>query len=241
MNSSMKKRFWDEATVQTSERGFGVALDDKPLKTPAKQPLLLPSFGLAKAIASEWQALEKEIDPTQLPFTKLCNAAIDNMEEKSAAVVEMLTAYSQTDLLCYRAESPDGLVQRQSDGWDPLLSWIRETHGIFFVQTAGILPVDQPNATVTAFREWLSGWDNFGLMAIHDLVMLSGSIVIPRAVIEGEISANDGWERSLIDEMWQVEQWGEDDEANALRSGKMQGFHTAAQLISLLGDVQKDK
>ncbi len=230
------KIFWETVSVVSDGEGFSVRLDDKPLKTPAKVTLTVPSRALAQAIADEWSALEDKIDPTRLPFTKLCNAAIDNMSEKAGGVVEALSEYAETDLLCYRAESPAGLVERQSEVWEPLLDWVRDTHGLFFVQTTGILPVPQPEASISAFRSWLETMDNFELMACHDLVMLSGSIVIARAVVEGHITPEFGWNASIIDDIWQAEKWGEDEEALALRAVKSRDFVTAAQLMTLLRD-----
>lgn len=228
------KKFWETVSVVPENDGFSVLLDDKPLKTPAKVALTVPSRGLAQAIADEWSALDDKIDPTRLPFTKLCNAAIDNMSEKAGGVVEALTEYGETDLLCYRADSPAGLVERQSEAWDPLLSWLRDQHGLFLVQTSGILPVPQPEASIAAFRTWLAEMDNFELMSCHDLVMLSGSIVIARAVIEGHMAPELGWNTSIVDDIWQAEKWGEDEEALALRAVKARDFTTAARMMTLL-------
>ncbi len=234
MSTTWKKRFWTSATVDQVPAGFGIKLDDRPLKTPAKATFQVSSRPLADAIATEWNDLEGEIDPDQLPFTKLCNAAIDNMGRKSDAVVDALTSYSETDLLCYRADTPVGLVERQSQSWDPLLDWLRATHEILMVQTNGILPVEQPAQSVDSFRSWLVKMDSFELMATHDLVMISGSIVIARAVVEGEISPPDGWRASIVDELWQIEQWGDDEEASMARDRKARDFKVAAELMRLL-------
>lgn len=234
MSDQLMKTFWKAVSVVEEDGGFSVRLDDKPLKTPAKAAFTVPSQGLAQAIADEWSALDDKIDPTRLPFTKLCNAAIDNMSEKAGGVVDALTEYGETDLLCYRADSPEGLVERQSAAWEPLLDWVRDRHGIFLVQTTGILPIPQPDASISAFRSWLGEMDNFELMSCHDLVMLSGSIVIARAVVEAHISPEDGWNTSIIDDIWQAEKWGEDEEALALRAVKSRDFATAARMMTLL-------
>jgi len=138
----LKKRFWSDVSVDVLNDGYAIKLDDKPLRTPAKQAFVVPSAGLAHAVADEWSLLGDTIDPNRLPFTKLCNAAIDNMAQKAGAVVEALVAYAETDLVCYRADSPSGLVERQSAAWDPLLTWLTDVHDLFMVQTTGILPVD---------------------------------------------------------------------------------------------------
>ncbi len=234
MGVELPKRFWTATQATKTAEGYSVELDGRALKTPAKADLVVPTRGLAQAVAQEWDALEEKIDPTLLPFTKLCNAAIDNMVQKAGLVVETLAEYAETDLLCYRADSPEGLKRRQSEVWDPLLDWARDSHGLFFVQTAGILPVEQPPATLSAFHKWLSQMDHFQLMACHDLIMGSGSIVISRAVVEGHIDANTGWAASIVDEIWQMEQWGDDEEAKILRDTKARDFKTAAQMIRLL-------
>lgn len=234
MSAQWKKRFWKEALVEQTSEGFIVKLDDRPLKTPARSSLTVPSFGLAEAIAKEWQSLENEIDPGQLPFTKLCNAAIDNMSEKSPAVVDTLAAYAETDLLCYRAQSPDGLVSRQNVAWNPLLDWLRDVHGILLTQTSGVIPVEQPPSARAQFADWLGTMNNFELMGAHDLVMISGSIVLARAVIEKQIDPSVAWDHSIIDEAWQIEQWGDDEEASIARSQKARDFSTAAKLMELL-------
>jgi len=236
MNSNLKKRFWTTTKVETSGAGFGVFLDERPLKTPAKADLVVPSRPLGDAIAAEWDALEDQIDPQKLPFTKLANAAIDNMAEKAGLVVEALTAYAETDLLCYRADSPEGLVARQSQSWDPILDWIRDHHEIFFVSTVGIMPVEQPKKTIEKFEDWLKEMDKFELMAAHDLIMMSGSIVLARAVIEGHLSANEAWEISTVDDLWQEEVWGVDEDASELRAQKGEDFARAVELVQLLRD-----
>lgn len=236
MSDALKKRFWESASVVPMDGGFSVNLDDRTLKTPAKAPFLVPTETLAQAVADEWDALEEKIDPTRLPFTKLCNASIDNMAAKAGAVVDALAEYGETDLLCYRADSPKGLVEMQSRAWDPLLDWVRDRHGLFFVQTTGILPVAQPEITISSFRDWLNEMDKFQLMSCHDLVMLSGSIVIARAVVEGHVSAENGWNTSIIDDLWQEEKWGQDDEATALRDLKAKDFQTAARMMRFLNE-----
>lgn len=236
MNTNLKKRFWTTTKVAASGDGFGVFLDERPLKTPAKADLVVPKAALGDAIAAEWDALGDQIDPQKLPFTKLANAAIDNMAEKAGLVVEALTAYAETDLLCYRADSPEELVARQSQSWDPILDWIRDRHEIFFVSTVGIMPVEQPMKTVQKFEGWLKKMDKFELMAAHDLIMMSGSIVLARAVIESHLSADEAWKISTVDDLWQEDVWGVDEDAAELRAQKGRDFARAAQLYQLLSD-----
>lgn len=234
----LKKRFWSDVSVGSVEGGFAVFLDDKPLRTPAKAHFVVPTASLSQAVADEWSQLDDQIDPTRLPFTKLSNAAIDNMAEKAGSVVEALAEYAETDLLCYRADSPEGLVMRQTAAWDPILDWIRDTYGLVMVQTTGILPVEQPKVAIDCFLNWLGDMDDFRLMAVHDLIMLSGSIIIARAVVEDHLTSEQGWEASIVDDIWQADAWGEDEEALALRSAKAQDFAIAARMMKYLNPVK---
>lgn len=226
----MKKRFWNTASVEMVAEGFSVRLDDRPLRTPGRKDFVVPTQQLAEYVASEWSAVGDEIDPLALPFTRLCNASIDSMSDKFADVVEMLTAYVETDLLCYRAESPSGLVMRQSQIWDPILGWIEETHGLALEKTQGILPISQSEDTVRRMRDWLEDHDVFSMMACHDLVLMSGSIVLTRAVCDGHLSASQAWEASRLDEEWQSEQWGADAEAEQAAEAKFKDFATASKM-----------
>lgn len=237
MNETLRKRFWKETCVEEVDRGFGITLDGRPLRTPAKSRLVLPTLGLAEEVCAEWDMLSDSIDPTLLPFTKLCNAAIDNMESKRTQVVDVLSDYADTDLICYRAESPMSLVEAQDAAWNPLIAWTHRAHGVLLKITAGVLPVEQPKLARENAHLWLSELDDFALMATHDLVVLSGSVVITRALVEGQISRDEAWGASLVDEKWQAEQWGHDDEAVDARHAKQRDFNVAASMYDLLTKV----
>lgn len=231
MNTQVKKKFWKDVHVVQSESGFGISLDDKPLRTPAKNSLVVPTEELATYVADEWLTISDEIDPTRLRFTKLCNASIDSMPEKFDAVVEMLADYTDTDLLCYRAESPEGLALRQSSYWDPLLEWVDQNHGLKLVQTTGIIPVKQPSGSREGIKIWLEQLNMFEMMACHDLTIMSGSIIICRAVCDGFLNASQAWEASRIDEDWQAEVWGADEDAEKAANAKFEDFSAATKLF----------
>lgn len=231
---ALKKRFWTDALVEPAEEGFAVRLDTHKIRTPAGQPFLVPSLGLAQDVAKEWQAQGDEIAPLTMPMTRLCNSAIERINDVKADVVDVIGEYGETDLICYRAEAPAGLAARQAKAWDPVLAWVRDTHGIALVQTAGVLPVAQPRPSIAALKSWLAGQEPFALMAIHDLVTLSGSIVLARAVAERAWSAEAAWECARVDEKWQSDQWGEDDEAARAASLKRADFLTAARMLAHL-------
>lgn len=228
------RRFWTEArAVPAAGGGWEVLLDDRPLRTPAKARLLLPTAGLAEAVAAEWAAQEREIAPHGMPLTRAANAAIDKVRPGRAAVVAMLAAYGETDLLCHRAEAPAELVRRQAEAWDPLLAWCAEALGAPLVPTAGVMPRPQPGASLAALRAALEALDDFELTAAHDLVSLPGSIVIGLAAVRGHGDIEALWQASRIDEAWQQELWGDDAEAAEAAQRRRADFHAAARFLAL--------
>jgi chaperone required for assembly of F1-ATPase len=220
MSEWKAKRFWDAVHVEEAEGGFRVLLDKRVVNTPGKVPLILPTGALAEAVAAEWRAQDGEIQPLTMPHTRSANSAIERVVPQHAAVCDMLAAYGETDLLCYRAESPDALTQRQAEAWDPLLDWAEDRYGARLVSVAGVLPVDQDAGAVAALRAAVHDTEAFPLTALHDLITLTGSLVLGLAIAEGHISVNKGWDLSRIDEEWQISQWGEDDEAQRMADAK---------------------
>ncbi|MCP1168999.1 ATP12 family chaperone protein [Limimaricola litoreus] len=235
MSEWKAKRFWTQATVEPVEGGWQVLLDGRPVRTPAKAALVLPSERLARAIAEEWQAQGEKIDPRAMPATRTANSAIDKVSVQRDEVAEMLAAYGGSDMLCYRAEGPAELVARQSAEWDPLLDWAEARFDARLVSVAGVMPVAQDAAALERLAAPLRDMDPFALAAFHDLVALSGSLVLAHAVTEGHLGASEAWRLSRLDEEWQIEQWGEDEEAEALAQMKRAAFHDAARFWSLLG------
>lgn len=215
MSAWAPKRFWTSAEVTEAPGGFAVTLDGRQVKTPAKAPLVVPSRALAEAIAREWQAQDEKIDPATMPVTRGANAAIDKVRTQHAEVAALIADYGGTDLLCYRAEAPRELVARQSAHWDPLLDWAEAALGARLAVTQGVVPVAQPEATLAALSARVAAMDEWQLAALHDLVGLTGSLVLGLAVAEGRLTADEAWTIAQIDEAWQAEQWGADDEAAA--------------------------
>lgn len=215
MSAWAPKRFWTSAEVTEAPGGFAVTLDGRQVKTPAKAPLVVPSRALAEAIAREWQAQDEKIDPATMPVTRGANAAIDKVRPQHAEVAALIADYGGTDLLCYRAEAPRELVARQSAHWDPLLDWAEAALGARLAVTQGVVPVAQPEATLAALSARVAAMDEWQLAALHDLVGLTGSLVLGLAVAEGRLTADEAWTIAQIDEAWQAEQWGADDEAAA--------------------------
>lgn len=227
------KRFWTEVTTVPEEGGFAVLLDGRSVRTPAKTKLVVPTQGLADAVANEWAAQEGEIDPRKMPFTRTANAALDKVTAQHGEVAAMLADYGGTDLICYRAESPEGLVARQSQAWDPLIEWAGETFGARLKPTAGVMFVSQDPKALKALGDPVYLMSPFELAAFHDLVSMSGSLVIGLAVTRGFAEPEALWNASRVDEIWQEEQWGEDEEALQISSLKRTDFLHAAHVWAL--------
>jgi len=230
------KRFWTAAGIRAGADGFEVMLDDRPVRTPAKALLSVPTRPLAEAIAAEWDAQSGPLSTESMPLTRAANAAIDKVRPRPAAVAEAIAAYGDTDLLCYRAAAPEGLVARQRAAWDPLLDWAAERLGARLHTVTGVMHSPQDARALTRLSEHVAAFDPFGLTALHELVSLSGSLVIGLAATEGQDRPEALWEVSRLDEIWQEEFWGEDAEAAALAARRRAAFLDAARLHTLSRD-----
>jgi chaperone required for assembly of F1-ATPase len=233
MSEWKAKRFWKTAHVRDTDGGWEVTLDDRPLRTPGKLPLIVSTEDLARAIAVEWDAQTGLIDPNSMPLTRAANSAIEKVAPQFDAVAGMLAEYGGSDLLSYRAEKPDALVRRQAEGWDPLIDWAAtELHAPLRI-THGIMHVAQDPATLERLHSEVRGLDVFGLTALHDLVTLPGSLVLGLAVIRGRIDADEAFRLSRIDETYQAELWGEDEEAAEAAANRRAAVLSAAELWQL--------
>ena len=221
------KRFWKTAEVRETETGFAVELDGRALKTPAKTLVELPNRAMAEAIAQEWDAQGEEVDPMTMPVTRSANSALDKVALQHAEVADMLAEYGGTDLLCYRADSPAELVQRQAEAWDPLLDWAADTYGARLKPVSGVMFAEQDEAALSKLRKEVHGFDNFELAAFHDLVGLSGSLIIGFAAVSDFAPIDALWALSRLDETWQEEQWGVDEDAAAEAEVKKTAFKNA--------------
>ena len=200
-------------------QGFGVELDKAQLKTPAKAVLAVPTRALAQLIADEWGAQEGLVDPETMPTTRWANAAIDKVSVQREDVISMLAEYGGSDLLCYRADHPDELFEQQRMAWDPVLEWAENSLNAPLSTTRGVLPIAQPNHSLIRMKNMLVALNSFELAAIHDMITITGSLVLALAVAEEALQAQQAWTISRIDEDWQAKLWGEDEEAvNSARS-----------------------
>lgn len=207
------KRFWKAANAEAAQGGYTVRLDGRGVQTPARTPLVVPTLAMAHAIAAEWDAQEGKVRPETMPFTRTANSALDKVSVQFDEVAGLIAAYGASDLLCYRAMNPVELVARQAAAWDPLLIWATEALQTPLTVTQGVIPVVQPAQTVARLAARVYDCTPFQLAALHDLVMITGSLVLGLAVSEGHIDTDSAWLLSRIDEDWQVEQWGEDEAA----------------------------
>ncbi|MDZ4095128.1 MAG: ATP12 family protein [Paracoccaceae bacterium] len=214
------KRFWKAAMAEACEGGFAVQLDGRAVKTPAKTPLVVPTPAMALAIAGEWDAQEGTIRPETMPMTRAANSALDKVTPQFDEVAGLIAAYGASDLLCYRATQPVELVARQARAWDPQLDWAATALHAPLRVTHGIIHVTQPVDAVARLSAEVRACTPFELAALHDLVMITGSLVLGLAVTRDHLDADRAWNLSRIDETWQAELWGIDDvaaESEAIR------------------------
>lgn len=224
------KRFWRE--VATTPDG-GIALDGRPVRTPGRVPLQLPT-ALADAVAEEWRAVGETLDPRAMPLTGIANAAIDRVAPDPATFAAGLARYGENDLLCYRAESPDELIARQRAAWDPPLDWARRRYDIAFEVATGIVHRAQPEPTLRRLREAVGALPPFALAAASPIVTLTGSLILCLAMVEGAIDADAVWQAAHVDEDWQAEQWGLDPLAADARAARRREFDAAARFLAAL-------
>jgi chaperone required for assembly of F1-ATPase len=235
MSGWAARRFWKTASAVAVDGGFAVHLDTRPLRTPLKLPLVLPTLALAEAVAGEWQVQGETVNPALMPYTRTANSAIDKVAPQHGEVAAMLAAYGDSDLLCYRAEEPAELVARQAQAWDPLLDWADKALGAPLIATVGVMHVDQPAESLEALSARVQALTPFQLSAFHDLVALSGSLVLAFAVTGQRLSADDAWNLSRVDEDWQISLWGEDEEAAEMTALKREAFVQADRFYALCG------
>ena len=235
MSEWKPKRFWQDVSISKVGNGYSVLLDGRGVNTPAKAPLILPTLQLAKAIAAEWRAQGEVLDPAAMPFTGAANVALDKVTDQFQEVAELVSAYAETDLFCYRAEAPRELVERQQRAWDPMLNWSRDALNAPLNIAHGVIFIHQPLQSIKALRSCINKFNPFELTALYDLVGLSGSLVAGLAVVEGHETPESVWDICQVDEIWQKEQWGQDEIAEELTRGKRTKFLQAFNFYTSLG------
>ena len=233
MRPSLRKRFYRAATVEEGAEGYGLLLDGKPVKTPARRALAAPARALAERLAEEWNAQQDAINPARMPLTRLANAAIDSVAPSAGPVTEEVTKYLSSDLLFYRADAPAGMVERQAQHWDPVLAWAKQTLGARFLLSQGVMHVAQPGEAIAAARKAIPP-DPWRLAAVASITMLTGSALLALAVAHGALDAEAAWVAAHVDEDWQMQQWGRDAlalERRAFHGAELQAAATVLRLV----------
>lgn len=242
MSTWAAKRFWKSTSVVEVEDGFTVHLDSRAVRTPAKNPLVVPTGAMAEAIAIEWDVQEGKIDPRTMPVTRSSNAAIDKVRAQRDEVASLIADYGDSDLLCYRAPSPKELRARQDAAWDPILNWATAHLGVDLHVVDGIIHKPQSDHDRSRMHGAVAELTDFELTAFHDLVSMSGSLLIGFAVLREHLPIEKAWICSRIDESWQEEHWGEDEEASNTSELKRAAFYHAKRFLDLLkNDVNHGK
>lgn len=230
------KRFYKAARAVELDSGHGVELDGRGVRTPARAILCVPARSLAQAIADEWNAQGDEIEPRAMVMTGLSNGAIDQIAPDPAAFARGIAVYGESDLLCYRADHPDSLVAMQQRSWNPVLDWAEGRYGVTFALATGVMHVPQPEETLATLARVVADRDPFTLAGLSTLVTLSGSLVIGLAALENAFPAETLWRAAELDELYQAEQWGEDDLAARRRAERLREFDNAVRFLRHLND-----
>jgi chaperone required for assembly of F1-ATPase len=236
MSEWVKKRFWTEVSVAEVEGGFAILLDGRRVKTPAKAEQVVPTRAFAQIMAAEWRAQPEIMDPSLMPATRAANAAIDKVRGQMTEVAGLVTDYGDSDLVCYRTDTPETLAALEAAAWDPLLDWAAHRYGVRPLVRLGVVHVPQPPALLDHLRADVQRLTAFELTCFHDLVSMSGSLLIALAVIDRFDTPEALWAASRVDEDWQIAQWGADDEAAALTEGRHRTFLDAARFYFALQD-----
>lgn len=208
------KKFYKTAEAGTAPGGYVVRLDGKPLKTPLRHVLLMPTEALAAAVAAEWQAQGEEIVPSSMPLTQLASTMLDKAAgDDRAGMNRQLCEYSGSDLVCYFATHPAELVRRHEAHWRPLLAWLQQRHGVALEAVSGIQYKQQPETALKALRALIEGLNPADFTVLQAAAAATGSVTIGLALLEGRLTPEEAWQAACVDEVYQLETWGEDAEA----------------------------
>lgn len=230
----LSKRFYKVAGSAKRDDGFAIVLDDRELKTPGRTAVRVPNAELGNAVAAEWDAQVSHIDPSTMPRTRIVTTAIDRVSEDNGPAIDEIVGYAGTDLVCYRADDPEELVALQGQAWDPLLDWLAEATGARLRATSGIIHVQQDGSALRQVSSLLGAVDPISLTALHTVVTISGSAVIGLAMLKGRLDADAAYVASRVDEAFQIDKWGEDEDAAARAKFHKAEFDAAAEVIRLL-------
>ena len=233
MRGPGRKRFYAQAGVAESPEGFAITLDHRPVRTPSGRALVAPTRDIADAIAAEWEAQKEIIDPLKMPLTRFANSVVDAVVDRVEAVADDIARYFGSDLLFYRAGHPNALVAREATHWDPVLFWAAQSLGAHFILAEGIVHVRQPDQAIAAARAALPD-DPWSVAALHVVTTTTGSGLLALALLHGVLDAEKVWTAAHVDEDWNIEQWGVDEEVAARRAARLVDFSAAAGILRAL-------
>lgn len=232
----LPKRFYAEVTVGQRDGGHAVLLDGKPVRTPGRSILILPTKEVAAFVADEFAAQQVEINPVTMPVTRIANSTVDGVAKEPQPVADEIVKYAGTDLLFYRAAAPQALVERQAAAWDPVLDWFHKDLGARFFLAEGVMHVEQPKESIEAVRRHVAGrTEPLRLAAMHVMTTLTGSALLALAVEAGAWDVEAAWVAANVDEDWNIEQWGTDAEAEHRRAFRKADMLAAARVVEALG------
>ena len=231
-----RKRFYAEAGVAEVDGGFAITLDGKSIKTPSGRIVTVPVREIADAVAAEWAAQKERINPLTMPMTRFANSVVEAVVDRVELVRDDVAKYLQSDLLFYRAGHPEALVAREAKHWDPVLFWAAETFGAHFILAEGVVHVRQPDQAVDAARAALPE-NPWSVAATHVVTTLTGSALLALALVHGRLDADAVWAAAHVDEDFNAEQWGQDDEVLSRRAARHADFRAAAAILKALATV----
>jgi chaperone required for assembly of F1-ATPase len=228
-----RKRFYGHAGVSDADGGFAITLHGKPIRTPSGRQVIVPAREIADAVSAEWEAQQETIDPLTMPLTRFANSVVQGVVDRVEAVRDDVAKYLETDLLFYRAGHPEALVAREAANWDPVLFWAADALGAHFILSEGIIHLRQPETAVEAARAALPA-DAWSIAAMHVVTTLTGSALLALALEHGVLSPDQVWAAAHVDEDWNADKWGVDDEVAARRAARLVDFRAAAFILSVL-------
>jgi len=233
MRSPQRKRFYTRTDIAEAEGGFAITLDGKPIRTPSGRIVIVPIRALADKVAAEWEAQQEIIDPLAMPLTRFANSVVESVVDRASLVRDDVAKYLHSDLLFYRAGHPAGLVEREATHWDGVLYWVADTFGAHFILAEDISPVRQPEQAVEAARGALP-LEPWSIAAMHVVTTLTGSALLALALRHGKLNPDQVWAAAHVDEDWNAEQWGADEEAAALRAARLVDFRAAVEILQAM-------
>jgi chaperone required for assembly of F1-ATPase len=228
-----RRRFYTNPAMAETAAGFVITLDDKPIRTPSARQVIVPAREIAEVVVAEWEAQKEFVDPLTMPMTRFANSVVDAVVDRIDAVREDMAKYFESDLLFYRAGHPEALVAREAAHWDPILFWAADALGAHFILAQGIVPIRQPESAIAAARAALPD-DPWSIAALHVITTLTGSALLALALLRGVADADQVWAAAHVDEDWNCEKWGVDDEVAARRAARLVDFKAATRILQAL-------